>query len=243
MYKIITVAAVGVALACSAHAESFFHVEAGLGVTAFNTASDDLWYQQGFEHKLRLYAPAIRLGVTGDALPYSTGSYWPGVAWHADYVYLGRASATSVAAPDPNGAYAQSGGYSTATHSCMGECGPLRHFQSSGNLNGVSLTLEPFWRKGNWRFGVEAGPFFYRSTWHATATSLTDTQWWGPAGSVEHLDHTPSIEIGLTVGASVAYKDFSLSYNFYNIKTHKVTDANVPPIWNKAHMVMLNYRF
>lgn len=54
---------------------------------------------------------------------------------------------------------------------------------------------------------------------------------------------TPSIELGLTIGASVTYKGLLISYNFYNVRPHNVSDTNVPPIWNKAHMIMINYRY
>lgn len=75
--------------AVAAHAESFFQIEAGIGGSAFNKGPDGYWFQQPFPHSLSLYAPAIEAGFTGDVWRKTS---W-GVAWHADYVNLGRDTA------------------------------------------------------------------------------------------------------------------------------------------------------
>ncbi|EIN02305.1 hypothetical protein WQE_04932 [Paraburkholderia hospita] len=107
----------------------------------------------------------------------------------------------------------------------------------------VAFTFEPFWTYRNWRFGVEAGPSIFRGTWDATATSLTDTPWWGPAGSVETFHHQPKWERGAVVGFGVSYQLVTVRYNYIFSKTHTYGPDNPPPGWSGAHMVTVGFTF
>jgi hypothetical protein len=244
--KFIAAAVAGMALAFSmaAQAESWFSLEAGVGASHYSGTVDDLWWQQGMPHDLHLSAPAWRVGVQFNAVNYQPESWVPGVALHLVYLNAAQASMRSIAAPDedPNVYNNVNGGYyNTATHSCDKYCGPERNFVSGGRLQAFALTIEPFWERGKWRFGIEAGPALFRSTWDATATSLTDTPWWGPAGSVETFHHTPKWEVGAVVGASVGYGPWSLRYNYILAKSKN--DSTVPPGFNGVHMLTMNFAY
>ncbi|WP_143810996.1 hypothetical protein [Paraburkholderia piptadeniae] len=186
------------------------------------------------------------MGVQLNAIDHTPGSFVPGLAMHLAYLNFGRASVRSLAAPDggdgyygPNG---HDGYYSPTAHSCVGPCGPLRSFVSGGTMQAVALTVEPFWTYRKWRFGIEAGPTVFRSTYDATATAISDSQWWN-AGQVETFHHTPKWEAGALVGAAVSYGAVSLRYNYIFAKTHTYNAMNVPPGWSGAHMLTLNYTF
>jgi hypothetical protein len=228
----------------SAQAESWFSIEAGIGASRYND-EDGLWVNKGLPHNSHLSAPAYRVGIQFNAINHTPGSYLPGLAMHLAYLNFGRASVRSLAAPDedPNVYNAQNGGYyDTKAHSCAGQCGPLRNFVSGGTMQAVALTFEPFWTYRNWRFGLEAGPAIFRGTWDATATAVSDSQWW-KAGQTENFHHVPKWEAGALVGAAVSYGAVSLRYNYIFAKTHTYSTTNVPPGWSGAHMVTLNYTF
>lgn len=222
----------------------WFQLEAGVGASYYSHGPDDLWWQESMQHSFHLSAPAWRLGVQFNLLDHDPQSWMPGLAVHALYLNFGQASIRSIAAPDedPNLFNAQNGGfYNLVTHSCDKYCGPERSFVSGGRLQAFAATVEPFWTIGGWRVGVEAGPSLFRSTWDATATSLTATPFWGPAGSVETFHHDAKWEVGALVGASIGYGPFTLRYNYLFAKPKN--DPTVPPGFSGAHMVSVNYAF
>ena len=223
MSKRITRAAVG-ALALSAatlaHAWDF---EAGVGASTFDDHGNGTWYQEGFDHTLKLKSPALMVGLTGEA------TNW--LRWHADYVYVGTVSSNALATPvDSN--------YNQQTHACNGSCVAMSRFVGGGNLNGVKLTLEPHFDYRGWQFGAEFGPFIYRPTWRETVYN------WVPGPGVEpstiEVKTNQSIHVGAVVGASVSYKRLSVVYNHF-FATARGTQF--PPIWKSADMLMLSYRF
>jgi hypothetical protein len=242
VFKFTALAAV-ITLACStaAYAESFFQIEAGIGSSRYND-QDGLWVDKGLSHNSHLTAPAWRAGIQLNAIDHTPGSYVSGLAVHLAYLDFGRASVRSLAAPDRDSYYSDSGYYNPQAHSCEGPCGPLRNFVSGGTMQAIALTAEPFWTYRKWRFGIEAGPAVFRGTWDATATAVSDSPWWS-AGQVESFHHTPKWEAGALVGVAVSYRRVSIRYNYIFAKTHTYSDTNVPPGWNGAHMLTLNYTF
>lgn len=241
-------AAVAATLGCAsvAHAESWLQFEAGVGAAHYEDAGDGIWFQQGLSHDLHLSAPAWRVGVQLNAIDYRAGSWVPGIAFHALYLNFGHVSMRSLGAPDPDPLVftpANGGYYDPKTHECDKYCGPLRNFESGGRMQAVALTVEPFWKRGKWRFGLEAGPMLFRATWDATAVSLSDTPWKGPAGSVETFHHTPSWVPGALVGASVGYENVTIRFNYAYAKTRAMSDTNVPPGFQGAYMLTLNYTY
>jgi hypothetical protein len=189
---------------------------------------DNLWYQEAFEHKLELTAPAVKVGLTGDLV---TRPKW-GIAWHADYVWLATVHTQAMATPsDPN--------YDVHTHQCIGPCWPLANFLGSGHDAGFALTVEPYYNVGQWRVGVEVGPYIHRSAWSV------DVIGWRPAPDAApsniHVDNKGQWVLGATAGLSVSRGPFSIEYQyFYNPAPRS---EPTPPIWHGAHVLMAKYRF
>jgi hypothetical protein len=247
-YIAAAVAGVALAFSTAARAESWFSFEAGVGIAHYTHSADGLWWQQGLSHNLHLSAPAWRVGVQMNAIDYQPGSWVPGVAFHALYLNFGPVGMQSMAAPDydPNVFNDAHGGYyNDKTHECVKQCGPLRNFTSSGRMQAFALTVEPYWMRGKWRFGVEAGPMLYRATWDASAVSLTDTPWKGPAGSVETFHRYASWQLGALVGASIGYGPVTVRYNYAYSNAAGVISGNnpMPAGFRGAHLLTLNYTF
>ncbi len=233
--------AAGILLAASltAHAESWFQFEGGIGVSHYND-EDGLWINKGLPHDSHLTAPAYRAGIQINAIDYTPGSYVPGLAIHGLYLNFGRDSIRSIAAPDGDGT---PGSYNPIAHACNGPCGPERDFVSGGTMQAVAITFEPYWTRGNWRFGVEAGPALFRATWDASATAITTAPGYWPIGSVETFHHVPKWEAGALVGVGACYDAVCVRYNYIFAKTHTYTTTNVPPGFSGAHMLTVNYSF
>jgi len=213
-------------------------------MASFTTLQDGMYFQRGFSHHFDLHVPAGRVGIVLNAVDYRQGSVIPGLRIHADYMNFGSTHMTSDAAQDAEDFTSQgrTGGYDATTKGCYdNNCGAIRRFDSTGGLQLVALTAEPFWQKGPWTFGVEFGGTLFRSTWTSTATVVSDTSPWGPKGSVEVLQHQPHIQGGTIVGASVAYKAFSLRYNYVFCPIGKSTAKNVPAGFSGAHMLTVGY--
>lgn len=215
--------------AAAAHAESAFSIEAGIGGAAYQAAGDGRWYQEGFAHKLTLTAPAFEVGVTG---PIYQSAKW-GVDWHLDWTWLGTIHTDAMAVPDD-------ANYNLATKKCNGPCMPLARYVGSGHDMGFMLTIEPHYDVGPWRFGIEAGPYLHRNTWAESVTGWTapgDPN--NPTGI--YVNNDPKWQLGAVVGASAAYKNFSIAYQYF-INRARSTDPT-PPVWNGTHVIMAKYRF
>ncbi|USE78821.1 hypothetical protein NDR89_19475 [Cupriavidus gilardii] len=212
-------------------------------MTSFTPLGEGMYFQSGMRHNLNLRFPAARLTGSFDAIPHQPRSWLPGVSANLSYMHFGRAAMWSDAAPDeadyPDGI----GGYNPHTKQCNGECGPIRHFNSSGSLHAVALTLEPYYTYNGWRFGIEAGPALYRGTWKAHMTVVSDTSPWGPKGSVETLSHSPKWDWTWVAGASVAYRNVTLRYTYIHTPPRDMTNKNIPLGYKGAHMVTLGYKF
>lgn len=233
-------------LSTSAHADSWFAFEAGIGVSHYATGSDGEWYQQGMTHSLRTNTPAWRLGIQVNAIDHQPGSYVPGLAFHLAYLNLGYLGLSSPAAPDKDPYYTANGGYyDPQQQRCVGNCKDVRYFNSGGRMQVIALTAEPFWTKGAWRFGVEAGPALFHVQWNATATNPLPTTFWGPAGRTETFTADPHWEVGAIAGLSVGRGPFSVRYDYVWAKQHNFsgTGGYVPAGWRGAHVVTLNYTF
>lgn len=211
-------------------------VEIGAGITHFRTLGDGMYYQEGMPHKLELDKPAFRLTVSHDL------SYW--LMANASYLYFGRPWMSVHAAPDledylPSGI----GGYDPQTNHCRGECGPKRDFVSSGTLQAFALTLEPNIKRGQWRFGIEAGPAIFKGTWKATMTAASEQTPWGPKGTVETLSYDAPWTWTILAGASITYKDVVLRYTYIRTPSRGTTGKNIPFGAKDAHMITLGVRF
>lgn len=212
------------ASSCAAHAVT---LEVGAGTTFYNT-HDGTWYQLGVTHKLTDAPRAWSIGLTGDLY---TSAYW-GVAWHLDYVNLGRASASCDCTPvDAN--------YNAVTHQLISDNVPRAHYSGSGYAHGAVLSIEPYVTRNRWRFGLEAGVMAYLPIWNESVTG------WQPDTSVPaqnlQLSTPRAIKPALVLGASFGRDNWTLSYRHYFLR--RANDLNVPPVWNDANVIEYKVRF
>ena len=217
----------------AAHADSitdYVHAEIGIGGAAYQHSANGMWYQDGFQHRFDLTAPAIEVGLTGDLYQ---ASHW-GVSWHADWAWLGQIHTQAMATPsDAN--------YNPVTKGCNGKCWPLANYLGSGHDQGFLLTIEPHLDYGGWRFGVEAGPYIHRSNWTENVLGWVSS----PTAPQINLSvhNTPRWRVGAVVGASVSRKNFTVSYQYFRNSTPVSSSEMYPPIWHGTHVLMAKYRF
>lgn len=218
-------AALAILAAHSAHAQSWFQFEAGIGVARIADMGDGTWIQQGApnNHEQKT-TPAFLVGVTGPI--YARGAL--DVRWHAGYVYLGEFSASVDGVPD---AY-----YDSVRHQVLPawrDTGArYSPFSGHGHLQGVPVTLDVGYTWRGWRIGAEAGPWLYWQTWHESLYAL-DNEW-------HDLSHKTHAQVGYVVGASATRGNLGVSYRYYGVR----------PSWNPypgiatgTHVLMATYRF
>lgn len=233
--------------AAAAHAESFFQLEAGLGVSSAQKLGDGMYYSKGFSHDTPDGSYGGRIGVVMNVLDAHTRSFIPGARIHLDYENFGKVRWSSINPQDASdfSSVGQVGGYNQQTLACNdNNCGTLRKFDSTGGIQAISLTVEPYWDLGSgWQFGVEAGPALYRSTWTSTATALSAGPF-GPAGAQDTYTAAARVRVGLMLGASISYKSFTLRYQHLSVPVGSgYSGTNVPPGITGEHFVSLNYTF
>lgn len=244
-YKAALAAGVALVISTAAHAESFFQLEAGLGVSSAAKIGDGTWYWSNMQHKTPINSIAGRIGIQANLLDAHTGSWVPGLRAHLTYGYFGHYHWSAVAGEDPDPGHTW--GLDVANGTCYhGNCGYLRRFDSTGDMMAVSLTLEPYWAFGNgWTAGIEAGPALYRYTWTSFATNLQNSPGhfgpYGTAGAVETFHHTPHWYVGALIGASIGKGPVSLRYNY--LYSPSRWEDGVPSGVRGVHMVTLNYIF
>lgn len=222
MFKIITTALAGMAIACSAHAASFFEIEVGIGGSAYNEGSDGLWLQKGLEHRTQFTAPAAEIGVVGDLTPW--------LSWHLDWAWLGSIRSQGLATSDQN--------YNLATRTVRVPM-PLANFTGSGHDQGFLFTLEPHYDIGQWRLGFEIGPYVHRATWAVDA--VNQVNFVGQTPYSTHFETNPAWALGGVAGVSVSYKRFSLRYQYFRNGARHSDPA--PQIWTGVHVLTVGYRF
>ena len=222
--------AVAFALPLAAHAESFFQIEAGLGVTQYET-QDGRWYQQGMPvSSVSARNLAWSVGATGALLQRGR---W-GIDWHVDYVNLGRAAAACECTPnDAN--------YNPSTHAYNPNVAPapLAYFTGNGRSQGFVLSVESYYWLQGVRLGVEVGAYVNYSQWQENvygwttdyATARRDlsisTCYWG---------------VVPVVGASVGNETWLVGYRHY-FTSRQHLHEEYPPVWNDVDVIELKYRF
>ncbi|MBN3813284.1 hypothetical protein [Paraburkholderia sp. Ac-20347] len=238
--------ALGCAAASQARAESFFQIEAGIGVTSATKLGDGMYYSKGFSHDTPNGSYGGRVGIVMNAVDARPRSFVPGLRAHLDYYNFGKVKWSSVNpqdATDFDGTGAP-GGYNVATLSCNdNNCGAMRRFDSTGGIQALALTLEPFWDLGaGWQFGLEIGPALYRSTWTTVATALSDGPF-GPAGTEETLSHSPHVQLGALAGAAISRGPLSVRLNYLYAPVGQSTAKNVPSGIKGDWMLSIGYVF
>lgn len=247
MKHAVIAAALAVA-SIGAHAESFFQIEAGLGATSAQKVGDGIFYSKGFSHSTPNSSIGARVGVVMNVIDAPVRSIVPGLRIHAGYYNFGKVKWSSMN-PQDEADFTQlgeKGGYSVKTGACVdNNCGVFRKFDSTGGIQAVALTVEPFWNIGGaWTFGIEAGPALYRSTWVSEATAMAGGSKFGPAGTVETLTHTPRVQLGAIAGVSLSRGPFSVRANYlYAPVAYKDDGKDVPAGIKGEFMLSLNYTF
>lgn len=234
-------------VAVTAHAESFFQLEAGLGASHYTRLGDGMYFDQGLSHKTPLNSFAGRAGIVMNVIDAPVRSWVPGLRVHATYVYWGSLNWTATVAEDASNTVnnGSPGGYSPQTKSCLNNyCGSMRQFNSSGNTQSLNLTLEPYWNVGgDWTVGVEAGPAVYFGPWKSNYVALEDGRF-GPAGTVEPNSHRVVPHMGALVGASVSKGAFSVRYEYlFAPASYATVGGSIPSGVKGAHMLTVNYTY
>jgi hypothetical protein len=241
-------AAVAMSLGCaaaSAHAEqSWFSFEAGLGLTSAKKVGDGIFYSKGFSHSTPNGSYGGRAGIVFNAVDAAPTSWTPGLRFHLTYANFGKVKWSSMNPQDQadfDGTGRQ-GGYNVKTLGCDdNNCGVFRKFDSTGGIQALALTVEPYWDLGSgWQIGAELGPALYRSTWVSVATAMSDGRF-GPAGTQETLTHPPKIQIGALAGVAVGKGPFSVRVNYLYAPIGKWEGKNVPSGIKGEWMLSLNY--
>lgn len=252
-FKYITTLAAGAALVCSsANAESFFAIEAGVGFVHSVPGGDGLWMWDGGSHTLEDNNVGFRGGLQ---LNLAEPDHWiPGVRTHLTYYNFGRVNWSANAGEDANASHTM--GLDPHTHTCYSNnCGAWRNFTSSGSMQAIALTVEPYWRFGSgWTVGLEIGPAFFRSTWTSVATALSDGKF-GPAGSQQTFERSPRWQFGQIAGLSVGKGPFTARVNYLRAPVDHSTNGTliggegagggqwVPSGIQGQWMLSLNYAF
>lgn len=195
-------------------AESFFHMEAGLGVSVAKDYGDGHWYQMGASGSKRTTTPGYMIGITGDLTNH--------LAYHADYVYFGEQRASCVCVTD-----AEYVGHHTTVPGYI-------PFKSHGHTQGIALTLEGYTWWHGLRFAAEAGPWINWQTWSVWREDPAQP-------GVDNLDHKTVPNLGLVAGVSVGARNLAISYRYY-WQYMQSWNPN-PPFVRATHMVMMTYRF
>lgn len=166
-------------------------LEAGVGIAHSVDIGDGVWQQQGVEHSTeRLNSPALLVGITGRVIEH--------LDWHADYVYAGEISASCLCVDDAH--------YNPRTHVASAQ-GTIP-FNGHGHTQGVMLTLEPHTTWRGFRFGFEAGPWLYWSTWHESRND--------PVYPTEiDMSHITRPQLGAVAGVSIGQRDWKISYRYF----------------------------
>jgi hypothetical protein len=218
--KKTAIAALVMAASFSAHAESFFQIEVGMGEQVSRGMGDGTWQQQGVAvSSVQLFSKAYVGGFTGELLVEPKYD----IRWHVDYLYFGQVKANCVCVPDAN--------YNPIAHTAS-EPGYIP-FNGFGHTQGVIATLDAGYEVGSYRVGVNAGPWFYWATWHESRLD--------PAyPNQTNLSHKTTGAIGWTAGLSVSNGNSSLEYRYLSGGSKW---NPFPGMINGTHMLMYSHRF
>src|ERR1700751_3197180 len=221
---------VAIAIALFSFAAQAVDFEVGVGRARHSDRGDGFWIQEGFPHQMHMKPTAFEIGLTGVAS--RNGNV--GVAWHADWAWLGMVRTQSYATPlDAN--------YDLKTKQCVCECLPMANFVGAGHDHGFILSFEPFYETGDWRFGVEIGPYIHKSTWHVNVYDLRYDYDSDP--TTLDMRNEDIWQVGGVFGWSISRKNLTLSYQYFKNKDRVMEYDTAGAVWSRVHMVSLKYKF
>ena len=204
--------------------------DASIGAARFSDRGNMFWYQEGLPHQLQLSTLAVDAGFTGDI--WRSGRY--GVAWHANYAFLGPVKSNAVATPDD-------ANYNRYTKSCEGECIAHSNFTGRGKAHGLRLTVEPYFYVDGWRIGVDAGVFFARNIWKMTVYD------WVPERGAEprtiRVDDSAGFRFYPTFALSIGRGNADVVLRYYRNQSRTDPTTGSPAIWSHTTTLTLRYRF
>jgi hypothetical protein len=214
----IVAAVLALAIGSAAHAG--VSVELGAGQTAYHPQSDGIWYQLGTPHHLGLSGRAYMIGLTGDV--WRTERV--GLAWHAGYIDLGRASAWCECTTDDN--------YDYLAHRAREPGIPGGTFSGTGRARGLQAALESYVTLGSYRIGYQWGVTRMQPRWRDTVYTPAY-----PAGYVMPIPR--SWRTGRVSGLSIGSGQASLVYLHYTLPS----DAALPALFKGADTLMFVWQF
>jgi len=221
----LTVAVLIAGTCLSAGAVDF---EMGVGGSHYDKKADGYWYQEGFQNSLQLEPTALEVGVTGNL--WRRPSY--GLAYHADWVYLGTVHTQAMAVPDD-------ANYNVVSKGCNGKCLPLANFVGSGHDQGFLFTLEPYYVVNGWRFGAEFGPYLHKPLFSEVVYNWQPNPNTPPQTVYAH--NMNKWVWSSTYGVSVGRNNFTLSYQYFS--NDGVKNDPYSTIWKHTHLLSLKYKF
>jgi hypothetical protein len=215
--------AAALTVASTAHAESFFQMEAGLGYSRITNIGDGNWLQQNMAHSFVPSSPIATIGVTGEV--WSRANW--NVRYHVDYVYIGEYRASCDCVPDNN--------YNPRTHQAFNTQSVPRFspFNGHGHLNGIAATVDAGYKVRGYRVALEGGLWAYNQSWNESLYSLAD-EW-------VYYHRGFHVQIGYVAGARIERGAFSLAYRYYNVRQDWTN--GVPGLAADAHTLTFGYRF
>ena len=197
----------------AASVASAAHLEIGAGYSYGRRDANGFWVQNVNPHTMKLNSVMWYAGVTGHPFRY--------MAWHVDYIHLGTYNENS---------------WDTADNSSNWTCSaqhPCSNFVGSGMSQGIQVTVGPTFGFDHVHASIQAGPFFYRSTWNVDVYAAN-------GALVNHLQHWNRVQIGDVVGVNLRYRAFQVSLARYVMRAPQ--DWYQPLIYG-ATTVSLGYRF
>jgi hypothetical protein len=213
--------------------------DANVGISRYMHADDGFWYLSMFDHSLKLTAPAVDIGVSGNVVDYGNS----GLDWRVGAVYLGSAK-SNAAIPSPFSNTKQGkfvGQDFIGAHPktpCHGKCTKMSQFDGSGHEFGVTIAAQPYYKYNDYKISGIAGVFIHKSTWSENVKDLynpDETKY----STVVETDK--KFRFGTVLGASVTKNDFVFKYQYLFMPPNNT--GLYPPIWRGAHVVSVGYQF
>lgn len=220
--------------AIDSYSQTLIHPEIGLGYSYAITNGDGTWYQKKFPHSMKRSRPVMLVGAYSEITPY--------INIHMDFVDLGNYSVDSQDTPsDAN--------YNPKSPTgCNGACLPMAHYMGSGNIYGFQFPLE-IHTNGNWKFGLEAGPFVYHSSWTVSvpnwypSVQTSPTTWTtGPITPVYRSNS--NWFVGDMFGVSVEHDTYKVSLNYYyDGHGWPINGDPWEPLWSRHIVLFISKEF
>ena len=202
-------------------------IETAIGISHYTDRGDGYWYQDAFQHELKLTAPTFEIGVTQNV--YQQGN--SGLDLHADWIWLGTIHTQAWATGDSN--------YNLQKKGCNGACWPLADFLGSGHDQGFKFSPEAFYDIGEWRFGTQIGAFIHKPLWSEHVVNWISSPTAVP--QTINVKNSNVWQIDPFLELSVGKGNYKVSAQYLINQEHE----NDPwgAIWHRTYVVSIGYKF